>query len=65
MDTTAPTIRALELKEQQHRADVAELVAALKGIVPILVAVKFTAGLRGNQVDRLNAAKALLAKHGA
>jgi hypothetical protein len=32
MDTTAPTIRALELKEQQHRADVAELVAALDTI---------------------------------
>lgn len=39
-----------------------ELVAALKDVLPILEAVKFTVGLRGNQLDRMKRAHAAVAK---
>jgi hypothetical protein len=39
METTAPAIRALELKEQQHRADVAELIVAARHAAEYLEAI--------------------------
>lgn len=59
-----------EMSIQQARAAIAadpaiaEMRKALMGVTSILVAVKFTAGLRGNQIDRLEKAQALLAKYG-
>ncbi len=37
-----------------------ELVDALRGLVRVLEAVRYTAGLGKHQMERLNAAKALL-----
>lgn len=42
-----------------------DLLDALKGVVTILEAVKFTVGLRGNQLTRLEKARAALSKAGA
>lgn len=39
-----------------------ELRDCLKGVVRILVAVRMSSGLHGNQIDRLAAAEALLAR---
>lgn len=39
-----------------------ELLAALKSVLPILEAVKFTVGLKGNQLKRMSAARAAIAK---
>lgn len=43
------------------KADIAALHEALKSVLPILEAVRFSVGLKGNQLDRIDKAKAVLA----
>lgn len=43
-------------------AAVAELIETTKKLFPILEAVRLTAGLRGNQLERIERAKAAVAK---
>ncbi len=69
METAAPTIRALELENQRLRADVAELVAALKQSTLLL-----EIGLQNRRKDwdgsahpgsAIGVGRALIKKHGA
>lgn len=39
-----------------------DLYEALKSLIPILEAVRYTVGLRGNQLERMEAGRAALAK---
>lgn len=52
---------ALDVAAKMEKArDDSELLGALKDVLPILEAVRYTAGLRGNQVERMErAAKAV------
>ena len=67
METAAPTIRALELENQRLRADVAELVEAIK---PTRGWLKFAYGHVSSVTSEkvklhLPLIDAVLAKHGA
>lgn len=63
-DTQAEASRQEVEAEKCKRDAASELYEALGSILPILEAVRYTVGLRGNQLDRIARAKAIYAKAG-
>lgn len=56
------TFRDLAIEDARLIAAAPDLLVALTKLLPILEAVRYTAGLSGNQIERMKAARAAIAR---